>query len=261
MTNLDTTINKRIDRFYTRLVRSYENRINDARDKAYAHDQFLKRAKANSILMKELDEIYALFCNLLEEKYRLGKSIEPAINQFRVQCEENMQVYFVEAGTDWPNDREEGDDNSVITSKRGLDKKSDYELACLFADQKAKDLFYEFLNKKNITEELKGSSVSQENLKEITENNKEFTTARQVLAVHFLLKYAQVRNVDKSEIARFIQFLTGKNYDNIYKKVRNPYSHINKTFKQDLKFIREYFEKLHLSEMVKMINNEIDVEG
>jgi hypothetical protein len=261
MTNLDTTVNNRIDRFYTRLVQSYQNRLKAARDKAYAHDQFLKRAKANSILMKELDENYALFCDLLEEKYRLGKSIEPAINQFRVQCEENMQVYFVEAGTDWPNDREEGDDNSAITNKKGLNKKSDYELACLFADQKANDLFYEFMNTKNITEELKGSNNSQENLKEITENNKEFTTARQVLAVHFLLKYTQVRNVDKSEIARFVQFLTGKNYDNIYKRVRKPYTIHDKTFKQDLRFVREYFEKLQLPELVKMINNEIDAEA
>ncbi|MFH2143310.1 MAG: hypothetical protein ABIJ97_12860 [Bacteroidota bacterium] len=85
----------------------------------------------------------------------------------------------------------------------------------------------------------------------------DFTTSRQVLAMHYIFKYIQVNNVDKTDVARFIQFLTGKSFDNIYKRVRDPLRENNKTLKSDLKFIREYFNKLELNEIVKMINNEI----
>ena len=97
----------------------------------------------------------------------------------------------------------------------------------------------------------------ENDISEITEKSKDFTTARQVLAVHYLLKYAQVKNVDKTEIARFIQFLTGKNYDNIYKKLQNPFKINDKFLKEDLRFIRDYFERLAMSEIVRMINGEM----
>lgn len=83
------------------------------------------------------------------------------------------------------------------------------------------------------------------------------TTSRQILALHFMFKYMQVTNVDKTEVARFFQFITGKSFDNIYKRVRDPYRENNKTLKSDLKYIREYFNKLEMLEIVKMINNEI----
>ncbi len=95
-------------------------------------------------------------------------------------------------------------------------------------------------------------------------NNAEFTTARQVLAVHYLLEYCKVKNVDKTVKARFIQFLTGKETGakkiqntTIYKKVSNPFSLDNSTLNADLQFIRKYFEDLGLNEIAKMITNEI----
>jgi len=95
-------------------------------------------------------------------------------------------------------------------------------------------------------------------------NNAEFTTARQVLAVHYLLEYCQVKNVDKTVKARFIQFLTGRETGTkriqdttIYKKVSNPFSLDNSTLNADLQFIRKYFEDLGLNEIAKMITNEI----
>lgn len=92
------------------------------------------------------------------------------------------------------------------------------------------------------------------------ESNPDFTTARQVLAMRFLLDpYNVWVTVDKTHIARFIEFLTGKNYDNIYKKVKTPYSTKNKNFrKEDFQFIRTYFENLGLSDIVKKINNELE---
>jgi hypothetical protein len=90
-----------------------------------------------------------------------------------------------------------------------------------------------------------------------TRRNSEFTTARQVLAVHYLLQYIKALNVNKTEIARFIEFLTGKNYDSIYKKVREPLKLKDSEAKKDLEFVKAYFLKLELSEIVRMIDDEI----
>jgi hypothetical protein len=95
-------------------------------------------------------------------------------------------------------------------------------------------------------------------------NKKEFTTARQVLAIHYLLEYCKVPNIDNTAKARFIQFLTGRESGasnikdtTIYKKVRKPLSTDNRTLNADLGFIRKYFEDLGLSEIAKAITNEI----
>lgn len=89
--------------------------------------------------------------------------------------------------------------------------------------------------------------------------NLDFTTARQVLAVHYLLEYCQVRGVDQTHKARFIEFLTNKSSKNIYDLVLNPLATKRKNFRrEDLQFIRPYFENLGLTEIVKMINNQLD---
>lgn len=91
------------------------------------------------------------------------------------------------------------------------------------------------------------------------ESEIENTMARQVLVMHFLLEYAQVRQVDAAVKARLIHFLTGKNGKNIYDAVRSPFATKTKEFrKKDLKAIRPIFEDLGLSEIVKMINNELE---
>lgn len=95
-------------------------------------------------------------------------------------------------------------------------------------------------------------------------NNKEFTTSRQVLAIHFLLKAFGNTNVDKTEQARFIQFLTSKEAGNnkiqnttIYKKVCSPFKLNDNEFKKDLKYIKPYFEKLGMAAIVDMIDKEL----
>lgn len=93
---------------------------------------------------------------------------------------------------------------------------------------------------------------------EQAKSNPEFTTARQVLVFHYLFNYLKVSNIDRTEKARFIHFLTGKNFDSIYKKLGTPYKENMKAAKKDLRFVRDYFEKLGLREIVKMINNDID---
>lgn len=104
----------------------------------------------------------------------------------------------------------------------------------------------------------KPSRKQSDSSSEAIQRNADFTTARQVLAVYYLLRYVKVQNVNKTEVARFIEFLTGKNYDSIYKKVREPLKLKDSEAKKDLKFVRAYFLKLELSEIVKMIDEEID---
>lgn len=94
--------------------------------------------------------------------------------------------------------------------------------------------------------------------------NSEFTTARQVLAIYYLLEYCQVANIDNTAKARFIQFLTGKetgaktiSNTTIYKKVAKPFSTNNKTLNADLSFIRKYFEDLGLHSIAATITKEI----
>jgi len=89
--------------------------------------------------------------------------------------------------------------------------------------------------------------------------NPEFTTARQVLAMHYLFEYTKVVGIDQTEKAHFIEFLTGKNYKNIYDAVRSPLATKDGNLRKgDLRYIRPYFEKLGLREIVKMIDNELD---
>lgn len=119
----------------------------------------------------------------------------------------------------------------------------------------------EWLNKNNklFTTNME-NSVDEKGIK------KEFTTARQVLAVYYLMEELNVfKNADKTDVARFIQFLTGKeagvskiNDTTIYKKVKSPLSKNDKQLESDLQFIRKHFEKLGLNSITDKINKEIN---
>lgn len=96
--------------------------------------------------------------------------------------------------------------------------------------------------------------------------NAEHTTARQVLAMHYILGELGVTamSIDRTEIARFIQFLTGKELNakdikntNIYKRVGNLLSHSEKSNEADLQYIRNYFEKIGLVKIAEKISKEI----
>jgi hypothetical protein len=87
------------------------------------------------------------------------------------------------------------------------------------------------------------------------------TTARQVIAIRFLLQYAKIDVKNDKAAERFIHFLTGKSKDNIYKAWRvasNKELDTNRI--EDLQFIRKFFEELRAGEIVKMVNNEIDTK-
>jgi hypothetical protein len=121
----------------------------------------------------------------------------------------------------------------------------------------ARDKLEEF---KRTAADAIATSRQESPLDEAPTRNPEFTTARQVLAIHFLLEYAKTPQTDKSHVARFIEFLTGKSYKNIYDAVRNPLGtkQTGKLREADLRYILKFFDNLGLTEVVKMINNELN---
>jgi hypothetical protein len=88
--------------------------------------------------------------------------------------------------------------------------------------------------------------------------NPEFTTNRQVIALCYMLKHLQVKNVDKTVQAQFIEFLTGKNYKKIYDSVREADQLVYLKNGEDAKYVKEWFEKLGITEIVKDLAAMLD---
>ena len=99
------------------------------------------------------------------------------------------------------------------------------------------------------------------------EPDKEFTKARQLLTIHYLLKAGwdiEPRNSHPmSAIVRLAHLLTGTKYTNLqnsdlYKKyMQMPHYKTGEQLVVDLKFIRPYFTELHIEKGVQLIDEEI----
>ncbi|MBV5342799.1 hypothetical protein JZU68_04005, partial [bacterium] len=106
------------------------------------------------------------------------------------------------------------------------------------------------------------TSTSEKSDKLISLPETDITLNRQFLALYYLLnevdKEAFARN--KSEIARFIQLLTGKSYENIYKLTKNPVKdpaeRTSKKYQSDIKFVKESFLKLGFNKIAQQIEND-----
>jgi len=107
--------------------------------------------------------------------------------------------------------------------------------------------------------------VKQDELENIEASNKEVTIRKKVLAIKYLLEGLSINN-DKIAIADFIKLITGKEVNqktkdgNIYKMLKKPFPTSDKSLINDLSYIRPYFEKLGLSEIVDVINREINTK-
>ncbi|MEI8048749.1 MAG: hypothetical protein WCI92_15310, partial [Bacteroidota bacterium] len=197
-----------------------------------------------------------------EHDNKIGKDIALSLSKLRKTYKpepDNTSIDFFEidaTGETIESDYQE----STKTETFDLSKCSNIDLIRMFAEFTAYKRFSEYLEQEKTKYADLGSIIGNAEIstESISSQTKDFTTARQVLAVHYLLKYSNVKDVDKTEIARFIQFLTGKNFDNIYKRLQNPFKVNDKALKEDLRFVRGYFERLKIQEVVKMINNEID---
>ena len=88
----------------------------------------------------------------------------------------------------------------------------------------------------------------------------EFTTARQVIAMHYFFEELNVKT-SKTAKARFIRFLTRKNEKNIYDHVITPFSSKKANFRvDDLKYIRIFFKELKLNQVLLKIDKELGKE-
>lgn len=255
--NLNIIMQKQITRMTNRLHNVYEKRMSIANDKQFAIEQFEKRLQAVTEFRKDFNEDFKEIIEAIEHDYKLGNSVELSIKKFRKNIENRIEIQNI------TQDFVQIDENEVETiCEQPLDnvftKLSDMDIVWLFVQHKAYENFLEFIETQALQySQTTQSSESVKQEKDLPSKNDEFTTVRQVLAMHYLLKYCQVRNVDESVKARFIHFLTSKNYSKIYDRIRNPLEGSSKRLKQDLKYVRAYFEELEMTEIVKMISNEI----
>jgi len=155
--------------------------------------------------------------------------------------------------------RELGEANSFVEEL--LKKKKPKQALC-------SALFFHHYERKYLeflAEKLDELEVHQGSESEIKQLKSEFTTAQQVLAIWYLLEQLDVNaNIDKTEVARFIQFITGKetgaakiNDTTIYKKLKTLLRGDKKQLNKDLRVIRPLFEKLGLKEIADQIDKEI----
>ena len=94
----------------------------------------------------------------------------------------------------------------------------------------------------------------------------DITLNRQFLALYYMLNELDNKafSRNKSEIARFIQMLTGKNYDNIYKRTKNPLKdpseRTSAKYQSDIQFVKDCFRNLGLVGIVRKIENDNLIE-
>lgn len=107
------------------------------------------------------------------------------------------------------------------------------------------------------TSELQPQLPSADSLPEV-----DITLNRQFLAIYYMLNKIDSNSFarNKSEIARFIQLLTGKSYHNIYKYVKNPIKdpseRVSRKYQDDIHFLVETFRKLGLDSIAANIEND-----
>lgn len=90
--------------------------------------------------------------------------------------------------------------------------------------------------------------------------DKDLTLDRAVLLFNYLLNYAKV-NAHNTEKAEFISFLTGFSKNTIVQKLSRLHEKADLNFvsyEKDMEIVRRYFEKLHLSEITKAIDNDLE---
>lgn len=109
---------------------------------------------------------------------------------------------------------------------------------------------------KLIKEEIACRKALEENIEIQDSKNPEFTTTRQVLALRYLLKYAKAKNAKNNAQKNFVHFLTGKDKSTVFKKFDDPNLGYSKDG-ADLNFVKQQFENIGLSEVVRMIDNDM----
>lgn len=81
--------------------------------------------------------------------------------------------------------------------------------------------------------------------------SKEFTLKRQVLAILYILERLHIGDAEVSSIARFMEFLTGKNYKNIYDTINDLKKNQEKADIKvgDIEYVANHFQRLNLFDL------------
>lgn len=153
---------------------------------------------------------------------------------------------------------------------------SGYNYFAFYCDNKDDD-FINFTNKDNqiinTTKIIEPIKV-QQTTTQPTPPNEEIATIdstlhQQFLIYHYLFKHLDVsiNSIDKTQIARFIQFATQKQLEakkiqntSIYKLVDNPfngYKKDNGTTQTNLQKVRDLFESIGLKEIAEIVSKDI----
>jgi hypothetical protein len=104
--------------------------------------------------------------------------------------------------------------------------------------------------------------------KDKKKTNLEYSNSQLVLIFYYFFKHNGLEprvNIDIAPIAKFLHLVTGKEFtavtnSDFYKKLQSvPNFKTDKTLIEDLQAIKPLFQKVQLNEIVKMIDNEIDL--
>ena len=282
--NMDSLYTNREKEFYNRYFKKiYKGRIAKATDRKYSLGEYEKQFRFEIEFPLVANDYFNGFITFFENHNKIGHSISSTIRLLRKtkSKEDNDRSAFTSAPDNSSKEeiqfikkigaKETGIsiDNDVSDFKRKWNKPfsqmSDINIVTEYAAWKAKKRFCEFLH----TEFLQ--LQSPENITETGEpeisvlKNKDHTTRRQTLAIHYLDSHFKINREGKdAALGRFIQFLTDKNIDNIIKTLRNPLKNSEKKkiradeeLLKDLKYIRIYFEDLGLTAIIKQIDKDI----
>lgn len=126
--------------------------------------------------------------------------------------------------------------------------------------------FQTFVRIGDMGEEICKSIKQNEENSDEEEFPSRHSLAKQVLAIHFMLKELGVNGVDEpAAVSRFVQFLTGKEMrskriqdTSIYKRVKSPFRNNDQFLLKELQSIRSYFESMGLDKILNQIDHEID---
>ncbi len=92
--------------------------------------------------------------------------------------------------------------------------------------------------------------------------HKDLTLDRATLLMNYLFTFAKV-NCHNTKKAEVISFLTGYSENTVGDKLSALHSKADENFtayEKDMKIIRKYFEKIGLSEIVELIDRDLDIE-
>lgn len=232
---------------YNLLITDYDKSIDISRKKTETHDKLTK---------------------LINDRY------------LKLQYESN-RLRFDEIKNILGGNKNENFDSAVMQLTNSDSKKLRNEKIKNLSILQAYRRFTYYLSDISVKHQITLPETQSEFNKEIDKNNKvqnEFTTARQVLCVYYILMSLDIEMqfINKTDIAKLVHLFSGtsipidenghEEIDNslIYKKVKKIFKKGDKKTVQDSEFILKYFEKIDTSgstgikKIIKLIRGDID---